>query len=614
MIHFRVSLLIGLLVASAPSFADQLQAAPAFNQIVEARIRPQLEGLLTRLVADGRGMQLDGTPVFNGSDRFLPGKIALAFADVITTLPPNDPRLPRAIDDFRRIANLTIDDPNDSWGIYYYLSALNALQRAEMLRQALDPLTLARLRVRLDWRTFVDVDTFKLIEHPSNYYCVAFAIARLRHELGWEDESGAKRLFAAIDAHYLKYSGPHGFSDETDGEGRYDRYSVLLAGELAQRFLETGDAPPPQVVEWLRKSVAVMLSRLNPRGEGFEYGRSLGPYSETAIIEVLTAAAVLKLLDEEQQSLAYAFISRAAQRYVDFWLDARSGSVNLWDGGRRTDDYRGKFRILGENFSLGHQYLYTNAAWNRLGYKNRPPTENFAVALSRLASRTVTWFERGTYDRALVTLRDRGQIISLPLINGGAGQHMHSPYFPIPFSNGMLSGVPDGEEPLLVPRFELADGTALMPLAFFRDIKVDAQNERTVVSYRQSEMDRMGTHRPIADDRISVRTTYSFEPGMIVRTDVYTPKRAVAVDQVVLELASFSEAPSTAGLVTRFGDGVVRDFEVTGLQSCESAAVPGDARYQTSTGPFASKVRCTRAAFKLQQPLTISWRLHYQPE
>lgn len=614
MIHYRVSLLIGMLVASSLVCADQPQTTPAFNQIVEGRIRPQLERLLTQLVEDGRGMQLGGTPVFNGSDRFLPGKIALAFADLITTLPPSDPRLPRALDNFRRLANLTIDDPNDSWGIYYYLSALNALKREGMLQPALDPLTLARLRVRLDWRTFVDVDTFKLIEHPSNYYCVAFAIARLRHELGWEDGSGADRLFTAISAHYLKYSGPHGFSDETDGEGRYDRYSVLLAGELAQRFLETGDAPPPQVVEWLRKSVAVMLLRLNPRGEGFEYGRSLGPYSETGIIEVLTAAAVLNLLDEEQQALAYAFVSRAAQRYVDFWLDARSGSVNLWDGGRRTDDYRGKFRILGENFSLGHQYIYTNAAWNRLGYKDRPPVENFAESLSRLTPRTVTWFERGTYDRVLVTLRDRGQIISLPLINGGAGQHLHSPYFPIPFSNGMLSGVPDGEESLLVPRFELADGTALMPLAFFRDIKVDAQDKRTVVSYRQSEMDRMGTSRPIADDRITVSTTYTFEPGTIVRTDVYTPKQAVAVDRVVLELASFSEEPSTDGLGTRFKHGMVRDFQVTGLQSCESAAVAGDVRYQTSTGSFASKVRCTRTAFTLQQPLTISWRLRYQPE
>ena len=610
----RVCLLIGFLIASMPARADQPQASLAYNQIVESRIRPQLERLLAQLAEDGRGMHLGGTPVFNGSDRFLPGKIALAFSDLITTLQPNDPRLPKALEDFGRLAKLTIDDPNDSWGIYYYLSALNAINRDGMLKRAVDPLTFAKLRVRLDWRTFVDVDTFKLIEHPSNYYCVAFAIARLRHELGWEDASGADRLFSAITAHYAKYSGPHGFSDETDGEGRYDRYSVLLAGEIAQRFLETGDAPPAQVVQWLRKSIDVMLIRLNASGEGFEYGRSLGPYSETAIVEVLTAAAVLDLLDGEQKAMAYAFVSRAAQRYVDFWLDPQTGSVNLWDGGRRTDDYRGKFRILGENFSLGHQYIYTNAAWNRLGYKNKPPMQNFAEALSRLPLRTVTWFERGAYDRVLLTLRDRGQIISLPLINGGAGQHMHSPYFPIPFSNGLLSGVPDGQEPLLVPRFELADGTALMPLAFFRDIKVDAKGRRTVVTYRQSEMDRMGSNAPIADDRISVRTSYSFEPGTIVRTDVYTPRQGVAVARVILEMASFSEQPITDGFVTRFANGMIRDFQVTGLDACESSAVAGDARYRVSTGAFASKVRCTRRAFTLDQPLTISWRLRYQPD
>ncbi len=35
-------------------------------------------------------------------------------------------------------------------------------------------------------------------------------------------------------------------------------------------------------------------------------------------------------------------------------------SVNLWEKGRRTDDYRGKNRILGENLSLLHQHIATN--------------------------------------------------------------------------------------------------------------------------------------------------------------------------------------------------------------------------------------------------------------
>ena len=32
---------------------------------------------------------------------------------------------------------------------------------------------------------------------------------------------------------------------ETDAEGRFDRYSILLAGEVAHHFLETGAQPPP---------------------------------------------------------------------------------------------------------------------------------------------------------------------------------------------------------------------------------------------------------------------------------------------------------------------------------------------------------------------------------
>jgi hypothetical protein len=357
-----------------------------------------------------------------------------------------------------------------------------------------------------------------------------------------------------------------------------------------------------------------MLMRLNTHGEGFEYGRSLGPYSETAIIEVLTAAAVLDLLDEDQRTLAYAYASRAAQRYADFWLDARTGSVNLWDGGRRTDGYRGKSRILGENFSLGHQYIYTNAAWNRIGYRNASPLQNLDAALARLPHRAVTWFARGEHDRLLLSLRDRGRVLSLPLINGGVGQHMHSPYFPIPFSSGMLSGVPDGREPLLVPRFELTDGSVLMPLAYFRDTKVKEHGQRTVLAYRQDAMDRMGAARPIPDDRVAVSTTYTFEPGVIVRTDVYTAKRDVAVKNVTLEFASFSTEPATRGLTTRFAAGLVQEFAVTGLQGCESTVVLGEPNYHTATGSFASKVNCTRGAFVLRQPLTISWRLQYQPQ
>jgi hypothetical protein len=613
--------LLFIAIAALPcsATANGVPARRAFNEVVDSRIQPQVGHLVQQLVQAGRSMQIDGTPVFSGADMFLPGKIALAFSDLISTLPPDDRRLPRYLADFRTVAKLTVDDPNDSWGIYYYLSALSALNRDGRLKAAVDRATLAKLRVRLDWRTFVDVDSYELIEHPNNYYCVAFAIARLRHKLGWEDASGSERLYTAMASHYEEFSAPYGFADETDGEGRFDRYSILLAGEIAQRFIETGDTPPSEITGWLRKSADVMMMRLNPAGEGFEYGRSIGPYGETAIIEVLTAAAVLGILDDNEKMLAYTYASRAAERYADFWLDAATGSVNMWDQGRRTDRYRGKFRILGENLSLGHQYLYTNALWNRIGYQDKVPMKDFDAALKRLPQRAVTWLARGEYDRLLLTLRDRGRIISLPLINGGVSQHMNSPYFPIPFSPGMLAGIPDSTEPLLVPRFDLEDGTALMPLAYFRDVKVKESGRRTQVSYHQNEMDRMGRKGPVADDRIAVSTTYVFEPGSITRTDVYTPKQPVAVKGIVMVFGSYSAGtsttgPGTTGLATRFSEGRIREFQVSGLDSCEAGSVTGDPRYQTPTGPLASKLICTRGALTMQRPITISWKLRYQPD
>lgn len=608
----RTLLILTAALAAWSAAADEPGPHRSFNQVVESRIRPQLERLLQQLVKEGRDMKIDGTSVFNGSDKFLPGKIALAWSDVIAALPANDPKVTQYVADFRRIAKLTVDDPNDSWGIYYYLSALTVLDRAGQLQAAVDPLTLAKLRVRLDWRTFVDVDSYALIDHPNNYYCVAFAIARLRHQLGWEDAQGAERLYAAMTAHYREHSGPYGFADETDGDGRFDRYSVLLAAEIAQRFMETGERPPAEISGWVRKSAGVMLVRLNATGEGFEYGRSLGPYSETAIIEVITAAAVLDLLSEEQKELAYAYVSRAAERYVDFWIDATTGSVNLWDKGRRTDAYRGKFRVFGENLSLGHQYIYTNAHWNRIGFRDQPPMKNFTAALAKLPHRAVTWFSRDKYDRLLLTLREGERVISLPLINGGEGQHMHSPYFPIPFANGLLSGVPDSTDPLLVPQFELADKTVLMPLAYFRDVKVEEGENRTVVTYRQSEMDRMGSKEPIADDRMSVTTTYTFERGLITRTDVYTPARKLAVKGITMAFGSFSSQPTTTGVKTRFASGAVQEFSVTGFDGCTSEAVLGNTRYEVPNGPMASAVVCKRGEFELSRPLTVSWKLRYQ--
>ncbi|WP_326525505.1 hypothetical protein [Sphingomonas sp.] len=577
---------------------------------VRDRLSPQVERLIEQLLRERRAMTLDGVRVFESGDKFLPGKIAYAMAHRVTVLDKGDPRIDRRLGDFADIADLTVDDVNDSWGIYYYVSALNMLHERGLLARAVRPATLAKLKAKLNWRRFVG-DDLALIDLPNNYYGVAFSIARLRYRLGWEDAGAGDALLARMLDHYRKYSGEFGFADETEGKGRFDRYSVLLVGEIAQHMLETGLTPSSEVRGWLRRSIDVILPRFNLNGEGFEFGRSIGPYGETAILEVLTAAARLKVLTPTEERMAYAFSSRIMARYMDFWIDPAIGSVDMWGQGRRTDAYRAKHRIFGENLSLARQYIYTNAIWNELGYRGQAPDPGYARWLDTLPRVTTTWFARGEYDRALLTIRDRGRVIGLPIINGAQGQHMNSPYFPIPQSPGMLQGSADGAFPQLLPRITLADGAVLQPLAFFRGVTVTRNGAATEVRWRQDALDRMGANDARADTRVAIETRYLFSPGRIVREDRILPQRGVAIRAINLEFASFSTRVKRPGKdrVT-FGAGEVGSFATTGFDGC-TARPADDPLYRSPTGPFATVVRCMRGGSAAGAPATLTWTLSY---
>lgn len=591
-----------------PDYAAQ----PPMDETVTARILPRLETQLRALATEKGDMTLDGVRVFDGHDKFLPGKIAVGMAYALLATPRADPRFAAYLTDFRNLADLTVDQPNDTWGIYYYVEALWMLKKAGLLDQAVSPDTLAKLKIKLDWRTFVHPD-LTLIDLPNNYYGVAFSVARLRHLLGWEDGQASDQLLARMLDHYRRYSGRFGFADETDGEGRFDRYSVLLIGEIAQRFIETDTPPPAELKVWLRKSVDLMLPRFNMRGEGFEYGRSIGAYGETCFLEVMTAAAKYGVLTPREQAMAYAFSSRIAARYADFWYDPQMGSVNLWRHGRRTDDYRGPNRILGENLSLGRQYIYTDAIWNDLGFRGRTPDPTYAVWLRGLPKRTVTWFANGQYDRLLVTLRDGDRVIGLPLINGGAGEHMTNPYFPAPFSPGLLSGVADSPAANLVPRLTLADGSALMPLGFFKQVRVSGRGATTRVTWRQTELDRMGQKAPVADGRLSVRTSYSFSPGRITRTDAFRPTGgAVELKAVDLEFGSYSSGAHVEGGATRFAGGGVTTFKVDGLDGCASEPFARPQDGYTPVGPLASRIVCRSGPMRVKRPFVVRWTMTYR--
>ena len=113
---------------ATPARAQSAAGALSQNEIIERRILPQLEGLFQKLIAEKRDITIDGTRAFSGDDHFLPGKVALGLTHVLINTPRSDPRFATYLAGYRDIADMTVDDVNDTWGIYYYMSALNKLR------------------------------------------------------------------------------------------------------------------------------------------------------------------------------------------------------------------------------------------------------------------------------------------------------------------------------------------------------------------------------------------------------------------------------------------------------------------------------------------------------
>ncbi|SFB83584.1 hypothetical protein SAMN05660443_0442 [Marinospirillum celere] len=470
-----------------------------------------LDQLLIKLAEEGKTLQLDGMPVFNGKDPFMAGKTVMALAYWVTEYTAGDPITGKRIHLARKIIKLLENQPATSWGAFFYLKGLKQLHKSGLLDACFSVNHLIQLKDQLHWNTFVDPKTYQLKSKPTNFYQVAYAIAQLRFQIGWEGAEPSYSLLEALQNHYEDVSGEFGFADETKGKGRYDRYSFLLVAEIAQRMREAGMPLPNTLKKNLRSSADYVLINLNEQGDGFQYGRSIGAYGDTAFLEILTAAAWYGLLSPEEMHAAHYFSCLCTQKFIDYWWDEQRGTVNLWEDGRVTDGYRGKHRILGENFSLIYQHLYTQNIWQELGYSEaKLSKKEYQSWLKQLPKATLTWFHKGKEgdsQQALFTYRDKDRIFNLPLVNGEEYVR-HSTYLPIPYTREVIQGQPDTEVPLLLPVIQEPTGEGLWPVGRFTEISLQQEAEGYTLTWQQE-----------LSDNLLLLTRYQFSQGKIERED-----------------------------------------------------------------------------------------------
>lgn len=523
----------------------------------------------------GHTLTLDGDP-------YVSGKFALALSLLLE-------RGMEPADAWRGVWPVLVALPCDNWGKYYFLQALLKLKQHEKLERVLSAEQLMTLRNKLNWQEMVDEGAWQLNSRfPTNFYGVAFSVARLRFLLGWESERASQEILQRLLAHYRAHA-QNGCADETNGHGRFDRYSVLLVAEICQRHLETGLEVADWLKDSLRQAVTLVLSMLNNDGSGFQWGRSIGAYGDSAFNEILAVSARLGLLNSQEQAAASAFSQACTDRFLNFWYDDDEQSVNLWFKGRQTDAYRAEHRLVGENISLCVQHLNVQQAWTHL------PVPEACAAGPLSPAFAFTAFRDEGYTRGLYLWHDGQRTFTLPLINGDRPYHATSPYFPTPFSAGLLTGVAQGDAPLWVPGIHDQHGRVLRPLVWFRDCRYQKTAEGWEIVFECDALDVVfeegdTVQEPQRDPDFSCRTRYLIAPGSVTREDTFTcpPGRATRVE--LLAAVYDAHLPVTLQGYT--------DTERRTTTLC------------SPTGPLAQEI-VGRSELSGQTQLTVSWQVCY---
>ena len=568
----------------------------------------------------GRQEMLFDTELNWEADSFFSGKLALAIAIILTEEGFQDLHRRKK---YLTLLHNTLQQPCESWGRYYYLLALWKLKQKSQLSTIFSVSVLNELKKKLNWNEMIAEPDYILADtFPTNFYGVAFSIARLRFLLGWEDEIHSQAILQRLIAHYSLYSSG-GFADETDGNGRFDRYSILLVAEICQRHLETDMPVTDSLIEPLKHSVNLVLQLLNTEGVGFTWGRSIGAYGDSAFIEILVVALQLGLLNAEQQQAAQAFTCACSERFDSFWFDAQQRSVNLWFHGRKTDDYRGTHRIAGENITLLYQHVYVHQLWRKIVGEAKPLNTNLTEYCASLPAVQHIYFQQGTWPRSIFILRDKARLFALPLINGDKRYHASSPYFPLPFSAGLFSGVADGTLPYWIPCLYTEDGRLLMPLVFFQNpeyhyttggLEIAFCTEKMNCVGRQTEQGTVWLTEPEPASEYRCMTRYRFSTGKLEREDtLFLPDSGTT--KLTLFGATF--ARSTHQMIdercTRlnYDDGALNQLTIQGYTSCQCQHYQEDSQWRTPTGAWQEAITADVELPVQTRQKTVSWTIEY---
>jgi hypothetical protein len=587
-----------------------------FKQIIEDTFIPYAKRYFDQVYLEREKLRVDGVAVFGEGNVMLAGVCLRVFSFLVLQMDKESAEYRDYLEKLKAIVGFTADMEQVTWSRYFYLHGLDMLREDGILAEVVPADILAKLQEKLEWRDIVREEDISLINLPTNYYGVAFIIAKYREMLGWEDVGGSDRILKKLMEHHQKYSSRADYMDETDGEGRFDIYSLDTPSEMCNRLVNTHSEVPEMFKVALRNSCDIFLQLANNEGKGFAYGRSIGAHGDAAVAEVLTIAAKLGLLTREEQDLAYGYIVKVAERHVRFWMEPEmDDAVNMWEKGRAVDLYRDKARILEVSLDICLKYLMAYDDWKKLGYEDRPVPENYQNMLNQLPwHRYFQFVAENDMERGLAVIRQQGYVFSLPLINGGARYYWEAPYLPVPHETALLETSANTNPAHLVPRLTLEDGSQIMPISYIQKITEEESGAEYTISYSQEVLCLIGAKGPRPYPGLSSRTIYKFRPGSIEREDIFDNPGGLKIKEYSMVFGTFSGDAVADGNNVRFKKGGVYEMQAFGYEKCELTRVEGsEAReYKTPYGPFQTWLVWKNEGITQDKRFRVKWVLKYR--
>lgn len=568
-----------------------------FDDIVKKKIYPHLIRLCELYEKEGHEMILDGAECFKeGLDNdFVYGTLVNVYSRILGFLDEKSVDFDQWIDRTRKVIEINIEKPLDTFGILEFLSAINELKEIDLYDKVITQRIESKLMDKLHWHVFINPQTLEFIRPlAKNYYGVAIRIALLREQIGYDEEGYSDILVDKFFEKVPENDDGTIYMDETNGHGRYDKYSLNVASELSELYILFNKPIPEKIKRMLRASIEANIIIGDEYGHGCLYGRSIGGNASSTVIEVLPLALLQgdlmdDILDEE---VVYNMVYAAGKRMIEFWFSSSRGIFNLWDDGKQTDSYRGKHRVLEVNLDLSLKMIRANKFLKMSGWYQKKPlaSEVLKDKLSCLPKVNYISYESESYDRGLAVYRGNSGIMMLPIINGAHHYYKNSQYMPIPYSYELISGSSNRAESSLIPKLYFEDGAIVSPIVYSKDVTVINRDDEMYVSYRQDEMCVMNDEMPGKYSGISDQITYRISDNVIERKDVFRVIGDINPFRINMSIDSFSSDVSINGNRLCFGKGKMNEIEVEGLNLSQIIDVSDKESYHTTYGRLNSQL------------------------